>query len=176
MPKCSKPLLLGSLAAATFAATTAIGIPQAAAAPDNLPDEYTAPAQAVDSHSSIEHDATDDVERWIGEARRIMIEAGIEPQDIDANDLAIIAMHESSGDPDAVNDWDSNAAMGTPSTGLMQTIQPTFDAYALEGHTDIHDPVDNIIAASRYAIDRYGSVSEAPGPESVNKGGEYKPY
>lgn len=176
MPKCSKFLLLGSLAAATFATTTAIGIPQASAAPNGLSPRYTTAAQAIDSNSSIEHHATSDVKRWIGEARQIMIEAGIEPEDIDANDLAIIAMHESSGDPDAVNDWDSNAAMGTPSTGLMQTIQPTFDTYALEGHTDIHDPVDNIIAASNYAIARYGSVSNAPGPKSVNNGGQYKPY
>lgn len=58
----------------------------------------------------------------------------------------------------------------------MQTIGPTFDAHAMPGHTDIHNPVDNIIAASRYAIDRYGSVSATPGPASVNSGGPYLPY
>jgi SLT domain-containing protein len=35
----------------------------------------------------------------------------------------------------------------------MQTIQPTFDAYR------------------RYSIDRYGSVSNVPGLQSMNGGG-----
>jgi SLT domain-containing protein len=67
------------------------------------------------------------------------------------------AMTESSGNPSAVNNWDSNAAAGTPSEGLMQTIQPTFDSYALSGHTDIMNPVDNIVAAVRYANATYGA-------------------
>lgn len=65
-------------------------------------------------------------------------------------------MHESGGRPDAINNWDSNAARGTPSIGLMQTIQPTFDAYAKKGHTNIYNPVDNIIAGLRYALKNYG--------------------
>jgi SLT domain-containing protein len=67
------------------------------------------------------------------------------------------AMTESSGNPSAVNNWDSNAAAGTPSEGLMQMIQPTFDSYALSGHTDIMNPVDNIVAAVRYANATYGA-------------------
>jgi SLT domain-containing protein len=67
-------------------------------------------------------------------------------------------MNESSGNPDAVNNWDSNAAAGTPSIGLMQVIQPTFDAYALPGYDDIYNPVDNIIAAAIYAQDTYGGL------------------
>lgn len=66
-------------------------------------------------------------------------------------------MHESGGNPNAVNNWDSNAAAGTPSIGLMQTIQPTFDAYAMKGHTNVYNPVDNIIAGLRYALSRYGA-------------------
>lgn len=41
-----------------------------------------------------------------------------------------IAFYESSYNVKAVNNWDSNAAAGTPSKGLMQFIKPTFDAYA----------------------------------------------
>lgn len=37
---------------------------------------------------------------------------------------------ESSGVPDAVNDWDSNWSAGIASFGLLQTIYPTFNAYA----------------------------------------------
>jgi LysM repeat protein len=70
------------------------------------------------------------------------------------------AMHESSGNPDAVDRSDSNAAAGHPSIGLMQTIQPTFDEYALKGYGDIYNPVDNIIAAVRYAAANYGSLDD----------------
>lgn len=119
---------------------------------------------------------TKQVAGWIAEARSIMIKKGIASSDIRANDICIIAMNESSGNPRAINDWDSNAEKGTPSKGLMQTIGPTFDAYKIAGHGDIYDPVDNIIAASRYAIATYGSLSQTPGPKSVNSGGAYKPY
>lgn len=33
---------------------------------------------------------------------------------------------ESGGDPNAVNNWDSNAAKGIPSAGLLQVIDPTY--------------------------------------------------
>jgi SLT domain-containing protein len=57
----------------------------------------------------------------------------------------------------AINNWDSNAAAGTPSKGLMQTIDSTFNTYALPGHTNIWNPVDNIVAAVRYANATYGA-------------------
>lgn len=44
--------------------------------------------------------------------------------------LSNIAQRESSFNPSAVNNWDSNAKAGTPSAGLFQFIRPTFDAYA----------------------------------------------
>jgi SLT domain-containing protein len=75
-----------------------------------------------------------------------------------------------------VNDDDVNAARGTPSQGLMQTIGPTFEAHKLPGHDDIRDPVDNIIAGVRYAIDRYGSVSRVPGVLAVARGDPYVGY
>ena len=43
--------------------------------------------------------------------------------------LQRIAQLESSGDPSAINRWDTNAQAGTPSAGLMQFIQPTFDSF-----------------------------------------------
>jgi SLT domain-containing protein len=92
------------------------------------------------------------------------------------DDIATIIDHESSGDPEAINNTDSNAAKGTPSQGLMQTIGPTFDSYKLEGHGEITNPVDNIIAGVRYAIDRYGSVSQVPGVEAVARGDAYVGY
>lgn len=149
--------------------------PESNSAPESAPASTSGDGGSLPG-GEITYEATPEVKQWIGEARQIMIADGIDPSLINANDLAIIAMHESGGDPNAANDWDINAQNGTPSIGLMQTIGPTFDAHAMPGHTDIHNPVDNIIAASRYAIDRYGSVSATPGPASVNSGGPYLPY
>ncbi|MEY9845328.1 transglycosylase SLT domain-containing protein [Streptacidiphilus sp. MAP5-3] len=92
---------------------------------------------------------------WIAQAQAILQADGDQVPTADA--ITARAMTESSGNPNAQNNWDSNAAAGTPSMGLMQTIQSTFDTYALPGHTDIWNPVDNIVAAVRYANATYGS-------------------
>ncbi|MEV6432764.1 transglycosylase SLT domain-containing protein [Nocardia sp. NPDC051463] len=68
-------------------------------------------------------------------------------------------IRESGGDPHAINLWDSNAAAGIPSKGLLQVIDPTFAAFHVEGTPfDIWDPVANITAACNYAANRYGSM------------------
>jgi hypothetical protein len=90
--------------------------------------------------------------------------------------LSTIIQHESGGDPHAQNNWDANAKRGTPSKGLMQTIDSTFNKYKMPGHEDIWNPVDNIIAATRYALSRYGSMDNVPGIKSLNSGGGYKGY
>lgn len=67
---------------------------------------------------------------------------------------------ESSGNPNAINNWDINAKRGTPSKGLMQVIDPTFRAYARPGYnTNIWDPLSNMLAAIRYTVRRYGSLA-----------------
>jgi len=116
------------------------------------------------------------VREWIEEAVRILAARGVPTSKMNVNDIWMIIEHESGGNPHAINDWDSNAARGTPSKGLMQTIDPTFNAYALDGHRDIYDPVDNIIAGVRYAIARYGSVSNVPGVVNTKKGLGYIGY
>jgi transglycosylase-like protein with SLT domain len=113
---------------------------------------------------------------WIRRATAILAEHGVPTDKMNPDDIATIIDHESGGDPDASNGWDSNAAKGTPSEGLMQTIGPTFTANKLPGHGDIHDPVDNIIAGVRYAIKRYGSVSNVPGVEALARGHHYVGY
>ncbi len=90
--------------------------------------------------------------------------------------LETIAMYESGGNPGAVNLWDSNAAAGHPSEGLFQTIGPTFAAYALGGHTDMLNPIDNAAAAIRYIQSRYGSVFNVPGIVALARGGAYVGY
>ena len=75
---------------------------------------------------------------------------------------------ESGGNPNAINNWDSNAAMGQPSQGLMQTIPSTFAAYAgpFAGRP-ITDPLANIYAGLNYALHRYGSLA------ALNRAGGY---
>lgn len=66
---------------------------------------------------------------------------------------------ESSYNPRAINNWDVNARNGTPSKGLMQVIQPTFDAYRDRSlSSDIYDPLANIVASIRYTLARYGNL------------------
>ncbi|WP_328304386.1 transglycosylase SLT domain-containing protein [Actinomycetospora sp. NBC_00405] len=113
---------------------------------------------------------------WIREAMAVLQAEGVPVDKMDPDDIATIIEHESGGDPEATNNWDSNADKGTPSQGLMQTIGPTFDAHKLPGHGEITDPIDNIIAGVRYAIDRYGSVSQVPGVEAVARGDSYVGY
>lgn len=79
---------------------------------------------------------------------------------------------ESGGNPNAINNWDSNAAMGQPSQGLMQTIPSTFAAYAgpFAGRP-ITDPLANIYAGLNYALHRYGSLSALNRPGGYAEGG-----
>ncbi|WIY84337.1 peptidoglycan DD-metalloendopeptidase family protein [Propionimicrobium sp. PCR01-08-3] len=88
----------------------------------------------------------------------------------------IVAQNESGMNPNAANDWDSNAAAGIPSKGLMQFIQPTFDAYAWPGHNNWLNPVDQILAFFRYSQARYGGPNNVPGVVSVRNGGGYVGY
>ncbi|MEU6285069.1 transglycosylase SLT domain-containing protein [Streptomyces sp. NPDC047028] len=74
-------------------------------------------------------------------------------------------MRESSGNQYAINLWDSNARAGHPSKGLMQVIEPTFEAYHVDGTSwDIYDPIANITAACNYAAHVYGSIDNVNGP------------
>ncbi|GAA2594581.1 transglycosylase SLT domain-containing protein [Streptomyces tubercidicus] len=93
---------------------------------------------------------------WIRESLAIMKAKGI-PGSYEGLHRNI--MRESAGDPNAVNDWDINAINGVPSKGLLQVIQPTFDAYHVSGTPHkLTDPIANITAAANYAADRYGSI------------------
>jgi len=92
-------------------------------------------------------------------------------------DLETIAHYESSDNPNAINNSDSNAAAGDPSRGIMQTIMSTFTAYHQPGTSmNIYDPVANIAAAINYIRARYGTVADVPGIRSLASGGGYVGY
>lgn len=116
------------------------------------------------------------VQEWIDQAIEILRQNGIDVGPEDAQRIWQIIQHESGGNPHAINNWDSNAAKGTPSKGLMQCIDPTFDSYKLAGHNDIWNPVDNICAGVNYAISRYGSLANVPGIKATASGGSYVGY
>jgi hypothetical protein len=99
---------------------------------------------------------TNNLDGWIREALDIMKKHGI-PGSYSGIHRNI--MRESSGNPNAINNWDINAQNGIPSKGLLQVIPPTFQAYHVPGTSwNIYDPVANITAACNYAADRYGSM------------------
>lgn len=96
------------------------------------------------------------VDTWIKESLKVMHAQGIPGtyEGIHRN-----LMRESTGNPNAINNWDSNAMKGIPSKGLMQVIDPTFNAYHVAGTSqNIYDPVANITASANYAAHRYGSI------------------
>jgi hypothetical protein len=99
---------------------------------------------------------SNDLDGWIKQSLAIMAQKGI-PGSYDGIYRNI--MRESSGNPQAINLYDSNAAAGIPSKGLLQVIDPTFQAYHVDGTSwDIYDPVANITAACNYAAANYGSI------------------
>ncbi len=135
-------------AGAAVLAFPLIGATTASAAP--------APAPAAGATTT-----PDNLDGWIREALAIMAEQGI-PGSYDGIHRNI--MRESSGNPKAINNWDSNATAGTPSKGLLQVIDPTFEAYHVPGTSlDPYDPVANITAACNYAAPRYGSIDNVAG-------------
>jgi SLT domain-containing protein len=113
---------------------------------------------------------------WICHAEQVLRARGTPRSAISTAAAFIVVWHESGGNPHAYNGWDSNAAAGTPSEGIAQVIRPTFSAYRLPGHGNIWNPVDNMIAAFRYAISRYGSMNNIPGVVAVRSGGSYSGY
>ncbi|WP_329148593.1 LysM peptidoglycan-binding domain-containing protein [Streptomyces niveus] len=122
----------------------------------------TATAEKTDTVQTAAKSYTNDLDGWIRESLDIMAQNGI-PGSYDGIHRNI--MRESGGNPQAINNWDSNAAAGTPSKGLLQVIAPTFEAYHVPGtSTDSYDPVANITAACNYAADRYGSIDNVNGP------------
>ncbi|WP_340376864.1 transglycosylase SLT domain-containing protein [Streptomyces sp. SS7] len=98
---------------------------------------------------------------WIRASLQVMAQHGIPGT---YNGIYRNVIRESSGNPSAINLWDSNAAAGTPSKGLLQIIDPTFNAYHVSGTSwDPYDPVANITASCNYAAARYGSIDNVFG-------------
>jgi len=115
------------------------------------------------------------VEQWRGLVTQALARLGLSAGDVDRTLRRM--NQESGGNPRAINNWDSNAARGTPSKGLMQVIDPTFRAYRDPSlPNDIWDPMANVVASMRYARARYGSLAAAyDRPGGYDSGGWLPP-
>ncbi|MET8449060.1 transglycosylase SLT domain-containing protein [Streptomyces sp. NPDC005209] len=145
--------------ATTGAATVALTLMPASAQAAEAPQvAHSVAAVSSDSRadSSSATGATGSLDGWIKKSLAVMKEKGI-PGSYDG--LRRNIMRESGGNPNAQNNWDVNAQKGTPSKGLLQVIEPTFNAYHVAGTPQsVTDPVANITAAANYAAQRYGSI------------------
>ncbi|KNZ37385.1 hypothetical protein EFR56_04110 [Lactobacillus delbrueckii] len=101
------------------------------------------------------------VMRWKSYVVKALEANGIEPTGYRVSKILATIQRESGGNPRAINLWDSNAKAGIPSKGLMQTIEPTFNAYKLAGHGNIYNGYDNLLAAINYIKHRYGTSDAA---------------
>ncbi|MFD8915955.1 transglycosylase SLT domain-containing protein [Streptomyces sp. NPDC059575] len=149
-PARLRNLALTGLATAGAAAAAVTLMPSSAFAADA---HVTHQATAQYAHTNA---ASGSLDGWIRQSLAIMKAKHI-PGSYDG--LKRNIMRESSGNPNAQNNWDVNAQKGIPSKGLLQVIDPTFNAYHVAGTAQsITDPVANITAAANYAAHRYGSI------------------
>lgn len=112
-------------------------------------------AKTAQSLSEFVHVTGSGVTRWTADVLKALSMEGL-PSNLAPNVLYQMQT-ESGGNPNAINLSDSNAAMGDPSRGLMQTIMSTFRAYHWPGTSNnIYDPLANIAAAINYARHVYG--------------------
>lgn len=114
------------------------------------------------------------VQQWRGVATKALMMTG-QYSEANLQRLLYQMQTESGGNPRAINLWDINAKRGIPSKGLMQVIDPTFRAYAMDGYDkNVYDPLSNIIASIRYAVSRYGSLANAYKGKGYATGGIFK--
>lgn len=121
--------------------------------------------------TNVKYNPSAGVEQWRKLAKKALKLTG-QYSESNLNRLLMQMQSESSGNPNAINNWDSNAKAGIPSKGLMQVIDPTFKSYALSPYDkDIYDPLSNMLAAIRYTVSRYGSLARGWNGHGYANGG-----
>lgn len=126
-------------------------------------------------NGSMANPAGDSVMRWKPVIRRAAEKMHVRLSDDDMNRILTVTTHESGGNPNSINTWDSNAKAGTPSKGVIQFIQPTFDKYAVKGHHNINSGYDQYLAMfndSTWRSDlKLGGWGPTGAPRGYAKGG-----
>ena len=128
--------------------------------------EEVAPAAMSSLAGNIDWDVSAGAKQWAPVALSALKRHGYGADQLDRT-IAQIDI-ESTGNPNAVNGWDSNAANGVPSGGLLQVIPTTFDAMydmypgAFAGlPRDRFHPEANLTAGIGWAKHKYG------GPQNI---------
>ncbi|WP_270340190.1 tape measure protein [Leuconostoc mesenteroides] len=112
--------------------------------------KFIAPTQESSSEP-----AGDGVGRWTSDVKKALSKLGLSSSSSMVNKVLKQIQTESSGNAKAIGGNDGLADGNA--TGLMQVKPGTFKAYAVDGHNNIMNGYDNILAGLNYAKHRYGS-------------------
>ncbi len=99
--------------------------------------------------------ADNDVQSWSGDVKKALSKLGLSTSGSMVSKVLKQIQTESSGNAKAMGGNDGLADGNA--TGLMQVKPGTFRAYAAQGHNNIMNGYDNILAGLNYAKARYGS-------------------
>lgn len=82
---------------------------------------------------AVDNPAGTGVNRWIPVIKKAAAKMQVNLTDSSLQVILHRIAQESNGNPTITNNWDSNAAAGHPSKGLLQYIQPTLNAWVPPG-------------------------------------------
>lgn len=99
--------------------------------------------------------ADNDVQSWSGDVKKALSKLGLSTSGSMVSKVLKQIQTESGGNARARGGNDGLADGNA--TGLMQVKPGTFRAYAVDGHNNIMNGYDNILAGLNYAKHRYGS-------------------
>ncbi|MFT8544804.1 MAG: tape measure protein [Leuconostoc falkenbergense] len=99
--------------------------------------------------------ADNDVQSWSGDVKKALKALGLSTSGSMVSKILKQIQTESGGNAKAIGGNDGLADGNA--TGLMQVKSGTFKAYAVDGHNNIMNGYDNILAGLNYAKHRYGS-------------------
>lgn len=99
--------------------------------------------------------ADNDVQSWSGDVKKALSKLGLSTSGSMVSKILKQIQTESGGNAKAIGGNDGLADGNA--TGLMQVKPGTFKAYAVDGHNNIMNGYDNILAGLNYAKHRYGS-------------------